>query len=583
MISEALDSLLGPSIDRLIGQCLNTTRVHRPYVMPVPRTYADASEQLTRIKATLARRHFRDFFKQAFANVIEPDTPLDDSWVIDALCDHVQWVFEEWAKGRRDYAYRQAVQNILFNIPPRCLKSKIISVAAVAWAWLRWPHMTFITLSANPRVAQDNAEDCLKLVQSSWYRSTFSPEWSVDVDRSAVSNYALSKPDPRMPDGPRVRLGWRKSRGWDTKITGEGADCLMPDDPHDAEEAQGKVKRDAVLRKWDSSIRNRVRDRRTSIRIGIMQRLHEADWTGHVLAKMNQRGAVRWCHVRIPLEYNAKKPTLTGMPVNDNNRYDPEGVKTWADPRTVDGQIMDPVRFTPEVCAYERVEMGPYGFAAQMNQDPTPPDGGQFQRRFWRWFTYAGAPSNGLPRPDKCSTLPVRTLEIGARWQLPRFDWICLTVDATFGDTEKADNVGMLVVAGIKADRFILHDATKKMGIQECMDTMKALIKAYHCTITLLEKKANGQAVCDLMLSEIGSIVLVDPEGGKDSRAHSNVPMIAAGNLYLLEGCGWAHDVIEEHAAFPKGSHDDRVDALSQCLTYYRDPETAMALASCRW
>ncbi len=564
-------------LDRVLGPV--PTQVVHLHDM-VPRTRGEASEKLTRIKATLSRKLFREFFRNAWLTM-EPDTTLDDSWVIDALCDHVQWVFEEWNKKRHDMHYQMQVQNILFNIPPRCLKSKIISVAALAWAWLHWPSMTFITLSANPRVAEDNARDCLALIQSSWYRQTFAPDWIVSVDRTAISNFALERVDAKDPDKV-LRLGWRKSRGWDTKITGEGADCLMPDDPHDADEAQGKVKRDAVLKRWDGAIRNRVRDRRCSIRIAIMQRLHEADFTGHVLAKARTKDAPQWCAVRIPLEYNAKKRTTTAMPVNDNNQYDRAGTRTWADPRTVDGQIMDPIRFTQEVLAAERVDMGPYGYAAQMNQDPTPPDGGQFQRSFWKWWTFPGC-TLAHPRPDKCSELAPRVLPLWGKTGLPHFQFICLTVDCTFGDTEKADNVGMMVVGGIGADRFVLLDCSRKMGIVETIRMIRELVKLYRIGTVLVEKQANGAAVIDTLKSEIAGIVPIEPEGGKDSRAFANVPMMAAGNVYLLDGAAWSHDVVEEHASFPKGAHDDRVDALSQCLTYYRDPEVALALASCRW
>ncbi len=548
----------------------------------VPRTRSEAAERLTRIKATRSRNLFREFFKNCWAT-LEPDTPLDMWWGLDALCDHVQWLFEEWAAKRADIAHVMQVQNMLFNIPPRCLKSLIISVASVAWAWLHWPHMTFITLSCNPRVAQDNAKMCLKLINSTWYREWFKPDWRVaGGENAAPSNFVLERQDKLHPDR-WIPLGWRKSRGWFTKITGEGADCLMPDDPHDADEAQGKVKRDAVLNKWDKSIRNRLRDRRVSIRLGIMQRLHAGDWTGHILNKMRTPGTPQWCCVRIPLEYNPKKPTHTNMPVNDNNRYDRQGVAKWRDPRTAEGEIMDPVRFTPEVIASERTDMGPYGFAGQMNQDPAPPDGGMFKRHYWRWFSIAGHATHNHPRPENANALPTRVLEAHGRGQWPRFDFVTLSLDCTFGDTEKADNVGCLVIAGIKADRFVLYDGTDKMDINETIRVTRELVKLYKCTCVLVEKKANGQAVCDTLKSEIPGIILLEPEGGKDSRAFANVPMIAAGNVYLLEGMAWTHDVVDEHAAFPKGAKDDRVDALSQCLTYYRDPEVALALASCRW
>ena len=38
------------------------------------------------------------------------------------------------------------------------------------------------------------------------------------------------------------------------------------------------------------------------------------------------------------------------------------------------------------------------------------------------------------------------------------------------------------------------------------------------------------------------------------------------GMVSLLDGAAWLDDFVEEHAVFPNGNHDDRVDALSQCM-----------------
>jgi phage terminase large subunit-like protein len=60
----------------------------------------------------------------------------------------------------------------------------------------------------------------------------------------------------------------------------------------------------------------------------------------------------------------------------------------------------------------------------------------------------------------------------------------------------------------------------------------------------------------------------VDPQGGKESRAHAVSPQIEAGNVYLPDpaSVSWVGDFIEECASFPKGAYDDQVDAMSQAL-----------------
>ena len=84
----------------------------------------------------------------------------------------------------------------------------------------------------------------------------------------------------------------------------------------------------------------------------------------------------------------------------------------------------------------------------------------------------------------------------------------------------------------------------------------------------LIEDKANGSAVIQMLSSEIPGILPVNPEGGKVARAAAVSPLIEAGNVYLPhpQFMPWVNDLIEECAAFPNGAHDDQVDAMTQAL-----------------
>ena len=66
--------------------------------------------------------------------------------------------------------------------------------------------------------------------------------------------------------------------------------------------------------------------------------------------------------------------------------------------------------------------------------------------------------------------------------------------------------------------------------------------------------------------SAFGGIIAVNPEGGKEARAAAVQPQIESGNVYLPDGADWLEAFIDEFAAFPRGRHDDQVDALSQAL-----------------
>jgi predicted phage terminase large subunit-like protein len=80
----------------------------------------------------------------------------------------------------------------------------------------------------------------------------------------------------------------------------------------------------------------------------------------------------------------------------------------------------------------------------------------------------------------------------------------------------------------------------------------------------LIEDKANGSAVIQMLAHEIPGLLPVNPSGGKIARAQGISPLVEAGNVYLPHPAyaPWVNDFIEECVQFPNGAHDDQVEAL---------------------
>ncbi|MDH5107309.1 phage terminase large subunit, partial [Lentilactobacillus diolivorans] len=69
---------------------------------------------------------------------------------------------------------------------------------------------------------------------------------------------------------------------------------------------------------------------------------------------------------------------------------------------------------------------------------------------------------------------------------------------------------------------------------------------------------------------EIGGIIPVEPQGGKEVRAYAVTAQFEAGNIYIPHPA-WRpeiDDYITELTSFPTAAHDDEVDSTTQGLTY---------------
>ena len=141
--------------------------------------------------------------------------------------------------------------------------------------------------------------------------------------------------------------------------------------------------------------------------------------------------------------------------------------------------------------------------------------------------------------------------------------------DYSFKDMQTSDYVAGQVWGRV-GGYFLLLD--QKRGRMDCPATVRAVRELSanwpSAIAKLIEDKANGSAVIQMLSRELPGILPVNPEGGKVARAAAVSPLIEAGNIYLPhpQFKPWVNDFLEECAAFPNGAHDDQVDAMTQVL-----------------
>lgn len=507
---------------------------------------------LNRLRASRCRRSLATFVKMSW-KVLAPTTPLVWNWHHDALCLHVQEALEGWMRAKGDPTYVQKIRDLLVNVPPGTLKSRIVSVCAVAWMWTRDPSCQFICASGNEGVAARDSIYCRRLIRSNWYRETFEPKWEITGDQDEKLLYH------------NTAGGFRSAQSMSGAWTGDRADVVIIDDPNDAKKVFNEAHRTEINeRVWDQAASGRVNSPQISLRIGIMQRLHERDWSGHVLSKpMEDDGLTRrWVHLVIPLFYEVAKRRETDCEKRGCNCLDAETVIGWRDPRTVEGEVIHPARFTPEAIAIMRTDLGSYGMAGQGQQRPSPEGGGMFRRENWRFVSPDGSPLPGR-RPAGCySEAPLLLPREAEEFQI-------ISLDANFKSKSKTkgkepDWACFLVLARVGARMFVF-DMRRCRGMTATKAMLRQLDMEYpHAYKKLIEDTANGTAILEELAEDIPGLEGVTPQGGPEARAWAMQPSQESGNWFLLDGAPWLEDFVGEFDAFPAGRFNDIVAAASQ-------------------
>lgn len=464
---------------------------------------------------------FAEFFRQSW-HVLEPSTDLLWNWHLEAICYHAQEIFWDWLKHRKDKTYQQRTQNLLINVPPGSAKSRIISVCFPAWIWTQYPSFKMIFLSANPRVALRDSVLCRDLIESEWYQNLYQPKWELRQDQNAKSSYWTSAG------------GFRNAGGFNSRITGDRADLLAWDDPHDAEEVNSDAKRLHVLERWDNAIRNRVNDPKSSIRMGIMQRLHREDLSGHVLK------SGEWDHLCIEQEFETKRPpTAFG----------------WTDPRTKPGELMFPDRFSAEFVAKEKELLGSAGYAGQHQQRPRPREGGLIKVA---WVKRYNAPPAKFDRIIQSWDTASKASELNCPWS-----------GTTWGIVD-----GNYYLLDVHTERHEYPDGKRAVvNFALKWSPNGILIEDKSTGTTLLQELRQG--VVHNGRKHFFSLIPLTPHNDKLMRMSIEAIAFESGRVYLPEYAPWLSDYESVLFDFPASTISDPIDSTSQFLRWIREGGTS--------
>jgi predicted phage terminase large subunit-like protein len=472
-------------------------------------------DEAERLRTSLA-----DFTSAAWP-VLEPATPFKPNWHIDAVIEHLE------ACSRRE------IRRLIINIPPRHMKSLNVSVLWPVWWWTFDQTVRFLTASYGDKLATRDALKSRRLIQSAWFRERFGADVRLTGDQNQKARYENDK------------TGYRIATSVGGSGTGEGGDVILIDDPHKADEAESDAERQNVLDWYDGTISTRFNDPQRGVEVIVMQRLHEQDLVGHAL----EHGG--WTHLCLPAEYEPSHPFV------------------WPkDPRIEAGELLWPDHFPRAELDKLKGKLGSYRAAGQLQQRPSPAEGGILKRAAWRYF-------------------PPAWLE---EWPTdPELIALLTSWDTTMKEKTQNDYAVGTYWGAAGANRYLLGRFRERAGLTATKNAIRSaveLLERTHPNLPLthvVENAANGPEVVAELRNEIQGLTLNNSRTEKMARAFAITPQLEAGNVFvpgypMPDGSGpdpartpaWVMELIEECAQFDTGAYDDQVDSVTQALLKMR-------------
>lgn len=429
-----------------------------------------------------------------------------DNWHIEEKCVHVEALV------------RKQIKNLLINEPPGCSKSLVVSVLLPVWSWLpevrpelRWGYGSYA-----PALALRDAEKAYKLLTSQW----FVERWG---------NLLSDTGKPAMGMYENRSGGFRFSSSVGGEACGRHFHIRVADDPlkpADVESTSAAVSAALVRANtwWRSTMASRQADPTDFGSLVCMQRLHELDLS-------NECKADGYVHLCLPMRFVSSLKCSTSL---------------GGDRRTTEGELLNPKRMPESAVASTERSMGGkdgYVASAQLQQSPAPPGGLIFKDETFQHFELREVPF-------------IRSFS-------------CITVDCNFKEAE--DNSGVAIeVWGMTDARFhCYHSVLDDLGFSATLDAIEAVLRMYpESNAILVEDKANGSAVIELMQKRFPNVIPMNPKTSKIARAHAANVYYQARSVFHLKDADWLGRKETNLKHFPKGRRNDDVDTTSQALLW---------------
>lgn len=390
------------------------------------------------------------------------------------------------------------VKRGVINIPPRYGKTEALVKCFIAYGLAINSASKFIHLSYSSDLALDNSSQSKEYIESEAFQKFWSMKLKKDAqgkqkwfNESGGGVYATASGGAITGFGAGVA---------DSKIF---SGAIIIDDPLKPDDANSELKRSAVNERYNSTIRSRVNDRETPI-IVIMQRLHEEDLSGFLLSGGSGE---EWEHLCLPA-------------LDENNK------PLWKEKHNF--EELEQIR-----------QANRYNFSGQYMQTPSPAEGGEWKKDWFKIVDKAEVPIGAL------------------KWEL--------IIDGAYTKDTKNDPTGLQIGAKWGDNYVIWSSIDKYLEMPELLKFVPNHITSsgLNVVMSLVEPKASGKSLVQLIRQQtnlnITEIKSTFVNSSKIDNARTCSHFIEGGRVILVKGA-WNDAFLNQVAMFPNGKHDEHID-----------------------
>jgi len=390
------------------------------------------------------------------------------------------------------------VKRGIINIPPRYGKTESLVKCFIAYGLAINPASKFIHLSYSSDLALDNSSQSKEYVES----ESFQKFWKMKLKKDAQGKQKWFN---ESGGGVYATASGGAITGFGAGVANSKifSGAIIIDDPLKPDDANSEVKRSSVNERYNSTIRSRVNDRDTPI-IVIMQRLHEEDLSGFLL---NGGSGEEWEHLCLPA-------------LDENNN------PLWEEKHSFDE--LEQIR-----------QANRYNFSGQYMQTPSPADGGEWRKDWFRIVDKIEVPFESL------------------KWEL--------IIDGAYTKDTKNDPSGFQIGAKWNNDYVIWSSIDKYLEMPELIKFIPNHIASsgVDVKLSLVEPKASGKSIVQIIRQQtkvnISEIKTTFVNSSKIENARACSHFIEGGRVILVKG-SWNEAFLHQIAIFPNGKHDEHID-----------------------